>query len=139
MEKKTTYYMVFKDWWQGLNWTQRSNIAAYADSRHASEEFLWARSEWLQNHPLEHFPPNMQKEVFEMRRSAQGKDLYYRSRVEDEIQQFIAECNEERFLAWLNAPKEQDMDLWDYKKGGYAPSLPQAVCARKSKIHGFYD
>ena len=137
MEESHTkkYYATYKEYWQGLNWGARAHLMSSVNDRWASEEFIFARTEWLQEHPLEKLPPNVQKEVNRIRSDVAGKDLYYRRRVEDEVHQFLVRCNEERFLAWLNAPKEQEMEKWDLKESLNPPPSPN----KKNVKRNFYS
>ena len=132
------YYDSFKKYWQGLSWSSRAYLIAAASNERsrAGEELIFAREEWLRDNPWQKLPPNVQKKVDEMRASTEGKDLYYRSRVEDEVKQFLHACNEERFLAWLHTPREQDMEKWDIKTPTAPPAMPKAPY--RSKIMGYY-
>ena len=136
---KERYYIAYKKYWNSLGWRARMLAATKNGYGMAPDEFMWASIQWLEDNPLREGeePPNFRKKIEEIRSDTRGKDLYYRMRVEDEIQDFRKRCDEDRFLFWLNTPEGKNMPKWDYHEPLPVPAMLPSMQPRRGRVHNY--
>lgn len=136
---KERYYVAYKQYWNSLCWRARVLVASRNGYGALPDEFMRASTQWLEDNPLREGaePPNFRKKIDEIRSATNGKDLYYRMRVEDEIRDFRRKCDEDRFLFWLNTPEGKDMPKWDYHEPLPLPPMSPSMQHRQGGLHRY--